>query len=111
MCMFAGTHGVVSVFHRRHTCRTYACHAEHFARRHIQQAMHHHAVSGHGLVGIGSGAGQAADGFCCNALDKQAVDCFGSQLGIGVRREAAFGIDGVMARQNAVGTQNHTAHA
>lgn len=111
MCMFAGAHGVVGVFHRRHTCRAYACHAEHFARRHIQQTMHHHAVSWHGLVGIGSGAGQAADGFCRNTLCKQAVDRFGGQLGIGVRRAAAFGVDSVMARQNAVGTQNHTAHA
>ena len=109
--VFAGAYGVVGVFHRRHACRAHARHAQHFAGGHLQKAVYHHAVAGHGLVGVGRGARQAGDVFGLDALCEQPTDCLGGKFGIGVRGAAAVRVYGVMPRLDAVGTQNHAPHA
>ena len=68
-------------------------------------------MSGHGLVGVGCGAGQAGDVFGLDALCEQPADCLGGKFGIGMRGAAAVGVYGVMPCLDTVGTQNHTPHA
>ena len=109
--VFACFHSLVGVFHRRHARNAHARQRYGFARRHIAQTVHHHAVPRHSLVGVGRGAGKAGGFAGFGRGGEQQAQGFGGEFGIGVGGSAGFGVNRVVARGDAVGAQNHAAHA